>query len=151
MRRARAAYRSLRSVVYEERLASSPTNVLVTRWRLEHPNRLEYRIAGGAEAIVVGNRRWDRPRPGTPWVESSQTPLPQPAPPWTYPANAHVIASTSRTMTVSFADPTTPAYFTVVLDRMTLLPHVVHMTAASHFMTERYRGFNLPPAVRPPR
>jgi copper transport protein len=151
MRRVRVRYRALRSVVYDETLASDETHALVARWRLERPDRLAYSIAGGAEAIVTGTRRWDRARSGARWVESQLTPLPQPETQWTYAANAHVIARTSRTTTVSFVDPTVPAYFTVVLERSTLLPRVLHMTASAHFMTDRYVSFNRPRAIFPPR
>ena len=44
------------------------------------------------------------------------------------------------------------AYFTVRGSmRTTLLPRVLHMTAAAHFMTDRYESFNLPRAIYPPR
>jgi hypothetical protein len=151
VRRVRQRYRMLRSVVYDETLASDETHSLHAHWRLEWPNRLAARSAGGAAAVVIGNRRWDRDRPSAPWQPSPQTPLPQPAAPWTYAANAHVIAQTRRTTTVSFADPTVPAYYTLTVDRRTLLPRVLHMTAAAHFMVERYRAFNLPRAIFPPR
>jgi hypothetical protein len=62
-----------------------------------------------------------------------------------------VIAHDGAVETVSFADPTVPAYFTVTIDSRTLLPRVLHMTAAAHFMTDRYVKFNAPPAIRPPR
>jgi copper transport protein len=151
VRRARDRYRALRSVSYDETLASDETHSLVTHWRLERPNRFTYAIDGGAEAIVVGGRRWDRARPGAPWQASPQTPLPQPATPWTYAVNAHVVARTAHTTTVSFADPTVPAFFTVTFDRRTLLPRVLHMTASAHFMLDRYRSFNSPRAIVPPR
>jgi hypothetical protein len=70
---------------------------------------------------------------------------------WSHAANAHVLAQTRRTITISFVDPTIPAYFTITLDRRTLLPRVLHMTASAHFMTDRYVGFNEGPAIRPPR
>jgi hypothetical protein len=151
VRRAGAAFRSLRSVTYRERLASDDAHTLVAHWRLERPNRIEYSIAGGAQGIVIGSRRWDRDTPRARWVESAQTPLHQPATQWTYAANAHVVAQTSSATTVSFVDPTIPAYFTVTLDRRTLRPRVLHMTASAHFMTDSYRGFNEPRAIRPPR
>jgi hypothetical protein len=151
LRRARAAYDALRSVVYRERLASDETHVIVAHWRLEQPNRIEYSIAGGAAGIVIGDRRWDRETPNAQWVESAQTPLPQPATNWNYAANAHVLAQTPSTTTVSFVDPTVPAYFTVTFDRKTLRPRVLHMTASAHFMTDTYLGFNAPRAIRPPR
>jgi hypothetical protein len=151
VRRVHRRFRTLRSVVYDETLASDETHALHVRWTLESPNRLTARTAGGAAAVVIGTRRWDRDRPSSPWQPSPQTPLPQPAAPWTYAANANVIAQTRRTTTVSFADPTVPAYYMLTIDRRTLLPRVLRMTAAAHFMVERYRGFNLPRAIFPPR
>ncbi len=123
----------------------------MTHWVLERPHQLSYAIDGGPSAGVIGARRWDRDMPQARWVESAQTPLPQPATQWTYAANAHVLAETRRTVTVSFDDPTIPAYFTVTLDRRTLLPRVLHMTASAHFMTDRYTSVNASRAIRPPR
>ena len=60
----------------------------------------------------------------------------------------HVLTVTT---TVSFADPTIPAWFTVSFDRRTLRPRVLHMTAAAHFMVGRYLTFNRPRTIRPPR
>jgi hypothetical protein len=151
VRSARSAYKTLRSVTYSEHLASDPAHAITALWRLEKPAQFAYSIAGGAAGIVIGGRRWDRSAASKPWVESSQTPLPQPATQWTYSRSAHVIAQTARTTTVSFADPTIPAYFTVTFDRRTLLPRVLHMVAPAHFMTDRYLSFNAPPAIRPPR
>ena len=151
VRRARATYRALRSVTYRERLASDPTHALVVFWRLEKPNRIEYSIAGGAGGIVIGPRRWDRDTPGARWVESAQTLLPQPATQWTSSTNAHVLAQTRDSTTVSFVDSTVPEYFTVTYDRRTLRPRVLHMTASAHFMTDRYLTFDQPRAIRPPR
>jgi hypothetical protein len=151
VRRARAVFRSLRSIAYRERLASDAAHVLVARWTLEGPDRVAYSIAAGAQGIVIGNRRWDRDSAGGRWVESVQTPLTQPSTQWTYAANAHVIAQAPSTTTVAFADPTIPAYFTVMLDRKTLRPRVLHMTASAHFMTDSYLTFNAPRAILPPR
>ena len=60
VRRATRVFRSLRSVVVHERLASSPRNVLRTRFVLQAPDRLSYRTSAGSEAVVVGLHRWDR-------------------------------------------------------------------------------------------
>jgi hypothetical protein len=62
-----------------------------------------------------------------------------------------VLSQTSTTTTVSFVDPTIPAWFTVSFDRRTLRPRVLRMTAAAHFMVDSYRSFNEPRAIRPPR
>ena len=63
----------------------------------------------------------------------------------------NMIAETAETKTITFVDPTTPAYFEVVVDVHTLLPRSVRMTAAAHFMVDRYVRFNAPRAIYPPR
>jgi copper transport protein len=150
VRRLKKRYHALTSIHYFEHLRSDETHAITARWLLEKPDRVEYAIPGGAQGIVVGGRRWDRTTPRGRWQESPQTPLPQPATQWNYATNAHVIADDGTTKTVSFADPTIPAYFTVTFDAKTLLPRVMHMTAAAHFMTDRYESFNLPRAIYPP-
>jgi hypothetical protein len=140
----------LRSVDYVERLASSPQNKVVAEFTLERPNRLEYRIRGGADGIIIGSRRWDRV-PGGNWVPSPQETTPQPEPLWAgHFTNAYLLATTPKTYTVSFVKSTGPAWFTLNLDRRTLLPRSLRMTAASHFMTHRYTGFNAAPKIRAP-
>lgn len=138
------AFRAHRSVELVERLASSPANVLTSRWLLESPNRLTYSIRGGAQAIVVGGRRWDRGTPRARWVESPQTPLPQPATPWRTATNVWRIS----THDLVFVDPTIPAFFDLELhERLT----EVRMVAAAHFMIDRYVSFDSAPPIRPPR
>ena len=134
-------FRGSRSVEYVERLASSPTNAIVTRWRLEAPNRFSYVIRGGAQAVVIEGRRWDRNSPRARWVESPQTPLPQPNIPWTRATNVWRISPHD----VVFVDPSIPAYFD-------LRGHEeLRMTAAAHFMVDRYVSFGSTPRLRPPR
>ena len=144
------AFRSLRSVEYLERLASSPRNKVVADFTLERPNRLEYRIRGGADGIIIGGRRWDRARGGK-WVPSAQDPSPQPEPIWAgHVTNAYLLETTPTTYVVSFVKPIGPVWFTLRLDRRTLLPQSLRMTAAAHFMTHRYTAFNAAPRIRPP-
>jgi len=150
VRRAQRVFHGLAGVSYRERLASDLTHVVVSRWRIERPNRVFYAIPGGAEGIVVGTRRWDRDTPGGRWRASAQTPLTQPATQWETSTNAHVVARGRGTVTVTFADPGIPAFFSVVFDRRTLLPRVLHMTAAAHFMTDRYTGFDPTRVIRAP-
>jgi hypothetical protein len=151
VRRLQRDFRALRSVTFREHLASDPKHAITALWRLERPNRVEYRIPGGAQGIVIGGRRWDRPSPSARWQPSPQTPLTQPATQWSYATNAHVLADDGDTRTVSFADPTVPAYFILIYDARTFRPIVLHMTAAAHFMTDRYLQFNAARAIRPPR
>jgi hypothetical protein len=148
--RATRAFRALRSVDYVERLASSARSRVVADFTLERPNRLEYRIRGGASGIVIGSRRWDRARGGR-WEVSEQTPLPQPEPIWVGRiTNAYVLANTASDFVVSFLNRNGPAWFTVRLDRRTMLPRELSMTAAAHFMTHRYTRFNAPPRIKAP-
>jgi len=143
-------FRGLRSVDYVERLASSPRNKVVSDFTLERPNKLEYSIRGGASGIIIGARRWDRAGKG-PWVESGQTPLPQPQPIWAGAfTNAFLLDATPTTYVVSFLKPLGPTWFTVRLDRKTLRPRSLRMTTAAHFMRHRYARFNAAPRIKAP-
>ncbi len=148
--RATRAFRRLETVSYVERLASSPRNRVVADFTLERPNRLEYRIRGGASGIIIGPRRWDREAGGS-WVLSPQEPTAQPEPIWAGPVtNAYVLETTPSTYVVSFLKPVGPAWFTLRLDRRTSLPRDLRMTAAAHFMTHRYTRFNAPVRIKAP-
>jgi copper transport protein len=148
--RATRAFRALRSVDYVERLASSPRDKVVADFTLERPNRLEYRIKGGASGIVIGSRRWDKVPKGK-WIPSGQEPTPQPEPIWAgHATNVYVLKTTASAYVVSFFKPLGPVWFTVRFDRHTLLPRNLRMTAAAHFMTHRYTKFNAPRRIKPP-
>lgn len=155
--RAARATRKLKSLVYVESLRSGPSGGLLTTWTMKAPNEVEYRIRGGADAIVLGTRRWDRDRPGEAWRRSQQLPaLHVPLPAWGSRAtNAYVLRGTSiggkPAWVISFVNPSTPAWFTAVIDRATYRPLQLHMTAASHFMTHDYLEFNRPLTITPPR
>jgi len=149
--KATRTFRALRSVDYLERLASSPRNKVVSDFTLERPNKLEYRIRGGASGIVIGARRWDRAARGR-WFESAQTPTPQPEPIWAgHFTNAFLLDTTPSAYVVAFMKPLGPTWFTLRLDRKTLLPHNLRMTTAAHFMRHRYLRFNAPPRIKPPQ
>ena len=155
--RAGRVTRALKSLVYVESLRSGPTGGLLTTWSMKAPNEVEYRIRGGADAIVLGTRRWDRDGAGKRWRRSQQLPalrVPQPA--WGSTAtNAYVLregrVAGRPVWVVSFANPTTPAWFTAWIDRATYRPLRMSMTAAAHFMTHRYLAFNQPLTIAPPR
>jgi copper transport protein len=138
------AYRRSRTIVFDERLASSATNATTTRFTAVAPNRLSYHTRGGASAVVIGSRRWDRANGRAPWIPTQQTPLDVTTPYWTAPTNAHLVAP----HTITFLDRRIPAWF-----RLTTAggrPAVQQMTAAAHFMTDRYVGFDVPVDVSPP-
>jgi hypothetical protein len=128
----------------------------MTTWRMAAPDRLSYRIRGGASAVVIGRRRWDRTRPGAAWARSTQIPpLRVPQPSWGYVArDAHLLAATRLNgrpvWIVSFANPTIPAWFTAWIDRRDYRTLQLRMTAAAHFMFHRYLEFNEPLRIQPP-
>src|SRR5919206_548713 len=104
-------------------------------------------------AIVVGGRRWDRTGNG-PWRASAQSPLRLPAPPWSRVRDARVLGrgvDRGRPVwKIVFLDPTIPAWFEAQVDRRTLRTLDVHMTAAAHFMHDRYSEFDAPLRISPP-
>ena len=138
------AYRSSKTIVFDETLGSSPRNKQTSRFTVVAPHSLSYAIRGGPSAIVIGARRWDRDRAGARWLESQQTPVDVTQPYWGAPTNVHEIAPNVLT----FLDRRIPAWFHVTLDRG--LPTRMRMTAAAHFMVDRYAGFDVPAAVSPP-
>jgi copper transport protein len=138
------AFRRSKSIVFDETLRSNPSNATTTRFTAVAPNRLSYVTRGGPSAIVVGARRWDRDRPGAPYVESSQTPLDVTAPYWQSPTNVHRIAPGVLT----FLDRQIPGWFRLELGPKH--PRLMRMTAAAHFMVDRYVGFDVPATVSPP-
>jgi len=147
--RAGRVFNSLRSLVYEESLASNPRNRELTHFEMVAPDQLAYRIKGGQQAIVIGAHRWDR-SPGGRWIPSAQSSLDIPSAPWSLIRDARVIGHTARLWHVAFLDPTIPAWFEITLDRRTMRTLDVHMTAAAHFMHDRYVRFNAPLRIAPP-
>jgi hypothetical protein len=155
--RAGRVTRALTSLVYVESLRSGPSGGLLTTWSLKAPNEVEYRIRGGAQAVVLGTKRWDRDTPNAAWRRSTQSPalvVPQPA--WGDRAtNAYVLRGGSvrghPVWIVSFANPTVPAWFTAWIDQRTYRPLQLRMTAAAHFMFHRYTAFDAPLTISPPR
>jgi hypothetical protein len=151
--RAERVWRGLRSLSFDETLRSDKRHVLTSSWQMQAPDRLAYQIPRGASAVVVGKRRWDKV-PSEPWEASPQLPLRQPRPPWASVVNARVVGTTVArgrpALVVTFFDPKTPAWYTVILDRETFRAYDVRMVATAHFMRDRFHSFNATPAIRPP-
>lgn len=153
--RATAAWRALRSLSFNEHLASDAIHETTSAWRIEAPDKVAYQIVdGGGSGIIVGDRRWDRTTTKGKWVESAQTELVQPLPPWTGVRDAHVLAADTvrgrPVWRVSFFDPGTPAWFTVAIDRRNYRTLESMMITTAHFMHDVYGSFNATPAIKPP-
>ncbi len=155
LRGAERAFAALHSVVYRERLASGPRVVNTSLWRSEAPDRLSYRTASGDAGVVIGRTRWDLVVGGG-WQRGLQNPpLALPAPPWGGGAYDAMLLGEGRlgarpVVRLSMFEPSTPAWYTVTLDRATLRALEVRMTAAAHFMQDRYVAFDVPRQIRPP-
>ena len=126
-------------------------HTVVTTWKLQAPNKLEYSIRDGAGGIVIGGKRWDREKPGAAWKESTSTMLPQPVSPWgARVANAYLLRTTPTRVTLSWYDPGVPSWFIGTFDRATAALIELRMTATAHFMQHRYLGFNRGVRIVPP-
>jgi copper transport protein len=155
VRKAEETITSLRTLVVHSQLASDNTHSVQTIYKMVSPNRLSYHNVGGADSVLIGNRRWDR-NPGKAWVASPQfPPIRQPSPFWPSEiTDAHVVR-TDRvdghdTWVVSFLDPNTPAWFTAWIDTKTYRTLRLDMVAAAHFMHDRDGPFNAPISVDAP-
>lgn len=152
---ATTAWKALDSLTFNEHLASDAIHSVTSTWRIQSPNRVAYAIAGGgADGIVVGDKRWDRNTPSSKWIESPQLELTQPVPPWTAVQDAHVLAEETfeghPSWVVSFFDPGTPAWFTAVIEQKTYHTLQTQMITTAHFMHDVYRAFNATPPISPP-
>ena len=141
---ASGAYRASKTIVFTQRLASSPVNVERTRFELAAPGRMKYVTRDGITGIVIGSHRWDRAAPGSPFVESPQSPIDVTQTYWRKPTNAHEVSPG----VITFLDRTIPAWFRVTVRDGR--PSLMHMTAAAHFMTEHYVAFDGPVTISPP-
>ena len=155
MSRATRVWRALKTLVWHERLAASPTDALHTVYRAVAPDQLAYTISDRSSAIIIGRRRWDRPTPTAPWVESPQLPpVKQPQPFWASVKNARVlreaIVGGKPVWVVSFFDPVTPAWFEARVEKATGRTLVLDMSAVAHFMHHVYGPFDAPFELHPP-
>jgi hypothetical protein len=152
---AATVYKRLRSMVTQERLASSPTAVAYTTYYAVAPDRLRFRIRGQGESIIIAKRRWDRGLRGG-WHESAQSPIDPIQPYWTPVVQDATILGSATVQgrpvwVVSFAAPQTPGFFTIWVDKSDHRTLELEMTAAAHFMHHTYDRFNTPISVVPPK
>jgi hypothetical protein len=154
VRDAEAGYARVRSLVTHERLASNPTSAVYTTYYAVAPDRLRFQIRGGVESIIIGGERWDR-QPGGSWQRSPQAPIEPIKPYWTpLVQDARIVGSATvdgrSCWVIAFANPQTPGFFTIWLDKRNHRTLALEMTAAAHFMHHSYGPFNAPLRVEPP-
>jgi hypothetical protein len=154
--KATSTWNALQSLVWHERLASSPTDAIHTLWTAVAPDKLSYTVSGQSSAIIIGGSRWDRPTSTAPWRKSPQDPpLRQPQPFWHGAADVSVLGSSRldghNVWHVSFFDPATPSWFEAWIDKQTSRTIALRMTAAAHFMYDSYGPFNGQTKLSPPR
>jgi len=154
VRRADRTWRSLKTLVVHDRLASGPGSQVTTLWRFVAPDRLSYTIRNGPQAVVIGGRRWDR-LPGHGWQASQQDPIRQPVPLWESVSNARLVGTETLkgrpVWKVAFFDPQIPAWFTIWVDRQTGRTLELRMTAQAHFMHQVYGPFDRPLEIVAPK
>ena len=120
MARAGVVWRALKTLVWHERLAASPTDALYTVYRAVAPDELSYTIEGRSSAIIIG-AAWDRPTPTATGcaryrIRRSRQPVPfwasvsRRARPRIGTVDGHSVVD------VSFFDPLTPGWFDARID-----------------------------------
>jgi len=152
--RAARVWRSLRSLVDHDTLSDGHYTGL-TVWKIVAPDRLEYLTSGDGDSVIIGDHRWDKPSGPGPWTESSQLPVRQPVPDWVGAVDIRLLGTVSirgkPAWRISFFDPGTPGWFTILVDKETLHTVDVRMIATDHFMHDVYGPFNAPIRITPPR
>jgi hypothetical protein len=155
VQRSMRVWRGLKTLVWHERLASSPTLVIHTVYRAVAPDQLSYTLSTGSSAVIIGLERWDRQSPTAAWVRSVQDPpVRQPVPFWAAVSDARVLGSDvvsgRSAWDVSFFDPLTPAWFEAWIEKTTGYTLVLDMVTVAHFMHHVYGPFNVPFRLHPP-
>ena len=143
------------TLIFTDRLSSGGSVTLDTRWEIVAPDRVAYEIKGSGSSVIIGDRRWDKPAGGTTWQETQQAPVQQPQPFWVSATDVHLLGTVSvhgrPAWKISFFDPGTPGWFTILVDKATMHTVDIRMTAIAHFMHDTYGPFNAPIAITPPK
>jgi hypothetical protein len=151
--RATRKWLGLRSLVIHDSLGDGHVT-LDTVWKIVAPDRIAYSISDGERSIIIGDRRWTKPAGSPKWITSAQSPVTQPQPFWQSAVDARVLGTVNvkgrPAWKVSFFDPKTPAWFTILVDKRTMHTLDVRMTANAHFMHDTYGSFDAPLTIEPP-
>jgi hypothetical protein len=153
--RAASVWRGLHTLMFTDRLSSGGSVTLDTRWKIVAPDRVAYEIKGSGSSVIIGDQRWDKPEGATKWQETQQAPVQQPQPFWVSATDARLLGTVSvhgrPTWKISFYDPGTPGWFTILVDKATMHTVDIRMTAIAHFMHDTYGPFNAPISIKAPK
>jgi hypothetical protein len=144
---------SLRTHRYTEELTSGVGTGVRSTFDVRAPNRLAFRTADGFRSIIIGRYRWDF-RNGR-WERSAFPGLSVPTYMWDGARNARLLGRTRlrsrpvQILSVYDRQPI-PAWFRLLVDPQGRVLEA-RMIAPSHFMRQRFRDFNGPIAIRPPK
>jgi hypothetical protein len=152
--RAERVWRDLQSLIDHDALSDGHATVH-TVWRIVAPDKVAYVVKGGGSSVIIGDRIWEKAEGSSTWAEQPQSPLRQPVPFWSKAVDAHVVGTVSvdghPAWKVTFFDPSTPGWYSILVDKATSHTVSVDMTATAHFMHDEYSGFNAPLSITPPR
>ncbi|MGH2954947.1 MAG: copper resistance D family protein, partial [Solirubrobacterales bacterium] len=154
-----ATMRSLQSLREVESLAGGPETTVRTRYVLRAPNRFAYRTSTGAEAVIVGSRRWSRSE-GERW-EAGPFGAGDPFRSadffrWTPYASVTRLLGIRREGARRVAevaimnDSAPPIWFRLRIELGSMRTLADKMTTSGHFMERRYFAFDRPVRIEPP-
>jgi hypothetical protein len=156
--RAERTWHALTTLVWHDNLAAGGPVTVHSVWKVIAPNRVAFRIHNSGEdglsQIIIGPLKWFHP-PGGEWgPPTKQTPLHQPVPLWASAVNPYLLGTVMErgrpAWKISFFDPRTPGWFTVVIDKQSARTMRITMIANVHFMHDVYGPFNAPITITPP-
>ena len=162
--RAQARMRRLRSVRETERVTSVPGISAITAYTVQAPNRFAYtssvlkaparRPEVQGRTITIGSRQWTR-NAGLGWQKGHYGGgLPFRTRSWfdwtTYATAVRLLQLTPRIAVLALADPGTPAWWRLWVERRTLRVTRSRLITTAHFMTQRFFAYNRPVHIRPP-
>jgi len=152
-RDARSRMLRLHSLGMAETLGAGLTPPVVSQWSFQAPDRLQYTIAGGGKAVVIGMRRWDWE--GGRWTESETSRLQSPAYPWQGARGARVVGrgvvegKPVRLVAALKPGIDFPTWFLLYVagdDRVLRST----MLTTGHYMVDTYDAFDAVSPIQPP-
>lgn len=142
--------RSVRSIRIDETL-SAGFKVLRARWLMQAPDRFSVVASDGGKSVLIGQRRWDWI--GDRWDFRTYPRTRFPSFNWLSAGNPRSLGRSvvdgKQTQIVSAFNARQAWWYRLWVAEDSLVLKV-EMFAASHYMVDRYSGFDKPVSIRPP-